>query len=148
MFSLSVVPAAWADSTPLVIKDGEPGAKALGRTPGLLVYSGDGSAFMAGLGASTRNSGHLHWTTWNQTQARGWGGDWHDDCTPDCADGTYSAYRVNVHLYRPEQLGGHLVFSRMTMTYPARRPPYPAYRTGTVTMSARYEAQYDSYFWS
>jgi hypothetical protein len=142
-----LVPAvAWADSTPRTIASGEPGARALARRPGTIVYSGDGAAFLAGSGVSARYPGRLRWTSWNDTQAYGTGSDWHNDCTPSCVDGTFYAYPAYVHLYDPAYLGGQLIFTRMTVTYPHARPPYPAYRSGRVTMRASFDAQYDSYY--
>ena len=145
--SLLLTPAAGASATPPTINSEEPGAKALARRPALIVYSGDGAAFLAGLGASAGYPAHLHWTMWSRTQAQAWGGDWHNNCLPSCVQGIFTAYRANVHLDRPEVLGGHLVFTRMTVTYPDAVPPYPAYKSGTWTVRAHYDAQYDSYFW-
>jgi hypothetical protein len=98
--TLLAVPAAGsARTTPLVAnsQSADGSGQGLVRRPALIVYSGDGAAYLGGLGTS-RHPGHLHWTTWGTKQARAWGGDWHDNCTPDCADGTYTAYKANVHL--------------------------------------------------
>jgi hypothetical protein len=115
------------------------------RKPFRIVYSGDGAALLAGRG---RISNHLTWTKWNAKEGRAWGADWHDNCKPDCATGTYFAYRANVHVYRPRYLAGYLLFTRMTVAYTGSRPPYPAYRHGSVTYKLHYDAQYESFFWS
>ena len=145
---LSVPAAASASRTPLVAKSEASNGDGLARRPALIVYSGDGAAFLGGLGASARNPARLHWMTWAPHQARAWGGEWHDNCTPDCADGTYFTYRANVHLYRPRIVGGYWVFTRMTVTYTGRRPPSPACQRSSWTMRLKYSAQYDTYFWA
>jgi hypothetical protein len=61
--------------------------------------------------------------------------------------GNFTAFQANVHLYRPGVLGGHVVFTRMTVTYPGTVPPYPAYESGRWTVRAHYDTQYRSYFW-
>jgi hypothetical protein len=74
------------------------------------------------------------------------GADWHDNCTPNCAEGTYSSYRANVHLDRPRVLGSYWLFTRMTVTYTDRRPPYPIYqKSSSWTMHLEYSRQYDTY---
>lgn len=93
------------------------------------------------------NHSHLTWTSWNLTGGRAWGADWHNNCTPDCARGTYFAYRANVHVYRPEHMAGHMLFTRMTVTYTGAHPPYPAYRHGSVTYTLHYAPTYGGDFW-
>ena len=92
-------------------------------------------------------SAHLRWTSWTSAEGRGSGADWHDNCVPDCADGIVYAYPANVRVYRPERLAGYLVFTRMTITYTGARPPYPAYRSGSVTYTVRYVARYHYFAW-
>jgi hypothetical protein len=41
----------------------------------------------------------------------------------------------------PAWLGGQLIFTRMTVTYPYARPPYPTYRSGKVTTRASYDPE-------
>lgn len=146
--AMAPVAAAQARSsrpTPRVPRADAP-AKYLRWRPHSIVYSEDGASLFAGTG---RIHAHMRWTMWNQRQARGRGADWHDDCTPSCAGGTYHSYPATVHLYRPRRLGGHRVFTRMTIAYTtARRPPYPAYRDGAMTYSVGYSTKYGtSYFW-
>lgn len=152
VLTLLVIPAAAsALSTPLVANtNSESNGHGLFRRPELVVYSADGAAFVSGQGVpgSPVHPGRLHWTTWNSSEARAWGADWHDNCEPSCAQGTYFPYRANVHLYRPRVVGGHWLFTRMTVTYTGQRPPHPAYRTrASWTMRLGYSAQYATYFW-
>ena len=110
-----------------------------------IIYSGDGSALLAGPDEISR---HLRWTTWTATQGRASGADWHDDCIPDCARGTYTAYPASVHVYRPRVLGGYLLFTRMTVAYLGASPPYPAFRPASVTYRLDFQASYNSFFWA
>jgi hypothetical protein len=146
--ALGTPAAAMAASIPLAADNQGAGGHALGYRPAQIVYSGDGTAFLAGQGTSARHPGRLRWTTWSTTRALGYGATWMDNCKPNCAAGTYFSYPSNVRLYRPRVLGGHLVFTRMTVTFPATRPPYPAYRSGSWTASLRYVSMYGSgYLW-
>lgn len=106
------------------------------RQPGRIVYTGDGSALLAGSGAI---GSHLHWTKWTRSGGLATGADWHDNCIPDCARGTYSAYPVRIRAYRLRWVEGYLVFTRVRVTYTGARPPYPAYRRGSVTYRLRYK---------
>lgn len=113
----------------------------LQRRPFRIFYSGDGAAFLAGRSArGVRHAGHLRWTTWNASQGRAWGADWHDNCRPNCANGHYTGSAANVRLYRPRTLGGHWVFTRLTVSYPGRRPSARSPRSWTMrlTYSARF----------
>lgn len=147
LLSVSAVTVAQAKSaraTPRV-PSAEASAKYLRRRPRSIVYSGDGAALLAGT-AGLRS--HLRWTTWSDRQARGRGADWHDTCKPSCAQGRYFAYPALIHLYRPRSVGGHRVFTRLTITYTAKHPPYPAYRPRSITYVLRYSRSYGtSYFW-
>jgi len=118
------------------------------QRPREIVYTGDSSAFVAGRGGSARHPASLHWTAWAAAQASAPASDWHDNCRPDCASGSFRAYQAVLRLSRPAMLGGHLVFTRMTVTYTGARPPYPANRSGSWTASLRYSAKPDAtYFW-
>lgn len=114
------------------------------REPGKIVYSGDGSALLAGSGTIRSR---LHWTKWNRSGARATGSDWHDNCIPDCARGAYSAYPVKLRAYRPRWIEGYLVFTRVTVTYTGSRPPYAAYRRGWVTYRLHYNTPKFEFFW-
>src|ERR1700722_4056224 len=142
VLTLLVPAAASAGQTPLAADSQQLGA-ALSRRPGLIVYFGDGAAFLAGRGRSALQTGRLRWTTWTSSDASAWGADWHnDDCRPTCVGDTFVAYPVNVHLYRPRTLGGHLVFTRMTVAYTGARPPRPAFQERSLTASLQYSTRY------
>jgi hypothetical protein len=67
----------------------------------------------------------LRWASWAQ-QAFGTGTEKINDCTPDCADGTFIGYPALVVAWRPEPRPGHpgqRYFTRITRIYPGRRPP-------------------------
>ena len=108
-----------------------------------IVYSGDGAAFLGGVGSTFK---HLVWTTWTTSQGRGSGADWHNSCVPDCADGTYFAYPATLTVYRPRRVGGYLLFTRMTTAYTGARPPYPGYRQRSVTYKLDFNPQCDTFF--
>lgn len=115
------------------------------RKPFRIIYSGDGAALLSGRG---RLSNHLTWTAWNDREGRAEGADWHDNCVPDCARGTYFAYRANIRVYRPRHVAGDLLFTRMTVTYTGRRPPYPANARGPVTFRLDHDTRYKTFFWT
>lgn len=83
--------------------------------PAQIVYTGDGSGVLGGFTGKgpLRNFGQLRWSTWNDSQARGAGAVWLDDCTPNCAEGTFHPYAVRVRVFAPQ--GGH--FTRLTLNY-------------------------------
>jgi hypothetical protein len=141
--------AAGAGQTPLAADSQQLGA-ALGRRPRLIVYFGDGAAFLAGRGRSTLQPGRLRWTTWTSSDARAWGADWHNDhCRPSCVGDTFVPFPINLHLYRPRMLGGHLVFTRMTVTYTSARPPRPAFQQRSLTARLQYSTRYGpAYSWN
>jgi hypothetical protein len=124
---------------------GTPSSSRFQRKPWSIVYSGDGAALLAGRHGIRS---HLKWTAWNTSQGRGWGDDWHNNCSPDCARGTYFGYPVNVHVYRPRIVDGYLLFTRLTVTYTGARPPYPAYRHRSLTYRLRYDSQFNVFFWT
>ena len=138
-----------AAATPLVADNiSPPASRALARSPAQIVYTGDGSGFLAGHGGSARSPGRLRWTASTSSQARATGADWRDNCTPSCATGSFRAYPATVRLYRPAVLGRHLVFTRMTIKYTGARPPDRPYRNGSWTASLGYSAHGSLYFWN
>lgn len=85
--------------------------------PGVIAYTGDGSAIIGGLnGTSVRHLGALHWSTYNGTHGKALGLLWLNNCTPDCADGKFSSARVHVEAFAPRH--GH--FTRLTLRYTYR----------------------------
>jgi hypothetical protein len=126
---------------------------AFARRPSAIVYSGDDSALLAGRGSGpsrppARLSSWISWRSWTSTEARGSGADWHDNCVPDCATGTYYPYADALRAYRPRRLGGYLLFTRLTVTYAGARPPYPAYRNGFITFKLGYTAKTKTFGWT
>lgn len=109
--------------------------------PFWIIYSGDGAALLAGRGST---SSRLHWTSWNAAEGDAWGADWHNNCVPDCARGTFFAFRATVKVYRPRRPGGYLLFTRMRVTYTGKRPPGYAHQTLVFRLS--YSPQYGTYY--
>ena len=64
--------------------------------------------------------GHLKWASWTRTQATGSGAVWLDSCTPDCAQGKFTAHAVKVRVFRPVR--GR--FTRLTLRYSYRGKRY------------------------
>jgi hypothetical protein len=88
--------------------------------PAHIVYTGDGSGVLGGFdGSGIAHPGHLAWSVWTTTVARGSGAVWIDNCTPDCAGGKFSPYRVEVVAFRAVR--GH--FARLTLTYKYKGKP-------------------------
>jgi hypothetical protein len=83
--------------------------------PAQVVYTGDGSGVLGGFtgkGPFPR-FGRLSWPSWTDAQAQGSGAVWLDDCTPNCAQGTFHPYASQVRAFAPH--GGH--FTRLTLRY-------------------------------
>ena len=83
--------------------------------PAAIYYTGDSTGVLGGFDGNGRypNYGHLNWSSWTQTAALGSGAVWLDNCTPNCAQGTFSPYAVTVEATAPE--AGH--FTRLTLHY-------------------------------
>jgi hypothetical protein len=119
--ALVVASAAGAATLPGAVADGgtvKQGKNVLVR-PKQIVYSGDGSGFLAGPGKAGRHPqpGKLKWSSWTAGAALGSGDDWLNNCEPFCAAGTFSQHAVNVKLYRPRTMLRLSVFTRMTLHY-------------------------------
>jgi hypothetical protein len=56
------------------------------------------------------------------------GADWDDNCTPACADGLRTAYRVRLRASQPRYLNGYYVFTRLDVIYTRGRPSYQHHR--------------------
>jgi hypothetical protein len=85
--------------------------------PFVIDFTGDGSGYLGGFGGHAFTKAHpafgrLRWTEYNASQGRAWGAMWADQCTPDCASGTFTSSKVYVHVYRPR----NGVFTRMTLS--------------------------------
>jgi hypothetical protein len=77
--------------------------------PVMIGLSGDGSNFLAGArqhGRQTASNpgwaGKISWSSWTMTQAVGSGGDWQDNCKPDCAGGSYYVRPAKIRAYDPQ----------------------------------------------
>jgi hypothetical protein len=82
--------------------------------PATISYTGDGTGIVGGLdGTSVRHLGHLNWTTYNSGEGLAVGLVWLDNCTPDCAQGRFSAHRVHVRVSQASN--GH--FRLLTLRY-------------------------------
>lgn len=89
--------------------------------PATISYTGDGTGIVGGLdGTSVRHLGRLHWSTYNSRRGFAIGRVWLDDCSPDCADGTFTPSRVRVQVFDPSR--GH--FRRLTLSYRYRGRDY------------------------
>jgi hypothetical protein len=88
--------------------------------PAAIIYSGDSSQFFAGAGA--HRPGKLHWTVWNSTEGLGSGENWINNCTPSCANGTFSQYPVTLKVYRVKRESKFRIFTRLTVTFTGTRP--------------------------
>ena len=103
--------AAWASGLPGVLTQLKP---AFQVRPAVISYTGDGTGLVGGFdGSDVRHPGHLRWTTYDAQEGMARGLLWLDDCTPDCARGTFTAVPVNVHVFAPKD--GR--FQRLTLTY-------------------------------
>jgi hypothetical protein len=73
--------------------------------PATLAFGADGGMLVLGPGVTqsdfrARHDGHIRWTAWNQTNARGSGSVWINRCRPDCAAGNYVTYPVTLRASR------------------------------------------------
>jgi len=119
--ALVLASAASAAALPGAVADGgnpKQGKNVLVR-PKQIVYSGDGSGFLAGPGQAGRHPkpSNLKWSTWTSGAAQGSGDDWLNNCEPFCAGGTFSQHAVTITLFRPRRMLGLLVFTRMRLRY-------------------------------
>lgn len=98
--------------------------------PAVIFYDGDGSAVAGGpVPVAQRrrgNYGHIAWTRWNGKRGLGHGRLWIDDCTPDCAGGTFRPHPLTVVASRAR--GG--LFTLLTLDY--RQDGRPATATATL----------------
>ena len=119
--ALVLASSASAAALPGAVADGgnpKQGKNVLVR-PKQIVYTGDGSGFLAGPGKAGRHPkpGNLKWSSWTTGAAQGSGDDWLNNCEPFCAAGTFSQHAVSITLFRPRKMLGLLVFTRMRVRY-------------------------------
>src|SRR5438105_13848585 len=119
------------------------GAAAPKVKPKTIIYTGDGSGLFAGAQAVSKTDfGSIHWSKWNHKRALGSGGNWLDDCKPDCARGKYHGYPVTLSLSRPRTVAGKDVFTRMVVTYTQN---LPSHAVKTTTWKLSHSGK--SFFW-
>lgn len=135
---------AGAAATPLVAS--LEGGKQLARMPAMIVFTGDGSGFLAGRGGSARHPGKLRFTSVTASQAVATGGTWLDNCMPSCAQGHFRDFRGTLRLYRPRKLGGKLVFTRFTFKFNGAPPPGPGFPNRSFTRKLALSSN-STYFW-
>ncbi len=138
--ALVLASSAGAAALPSAVADGgtvTPGKNVLVR-PKQIIYTGDGSGFLAGPGKGGRRPkpGKLKWSSWTSGAAVGSGDDWLNNCEPFCAAGTYSQHAVNIKLYRPRKLLGLLVFTRMSLRYTHGPNPVTHKSSETLKLAA------------
>ena len=89
--------------------------------PHLIVFSEDGSQFLAGYRKPGHfanvydgyfNTGKIHWTSWHRGRAVGVGAQWADDDYPSVGGGVFYLFHTRIVLSRAE----HGTFTRMTVT--------------------------------
>jgi hypothetical protein len=114
--------------------------------PGSIVYTGDGSGFLAGPGKTGRRpkAGKLKWTSWSGKGATATGEDWINNCLPDCADGKFSTFPVALKASRPRVVLGHKIFTRLKVTWTGSRPKFIKHH---VELWKVRTSQHD-YFWN
>jgi hypothetical protein len=137
--ALVLAGTASAAGLPGAVADG--GTPTKGKTvlvrPGQIIYTGDGSGFLAGPGKGGRRPkpGKLAWSSWTSRAAVGSGDDWLNNCQPFCAAGTFSQHAVTIKLYRPRKLLGLLVFTRLTLHYTHGANPFTHKSSETLKLA-------------
>jgi hypothetical protein len=99
------------------------GKRALQVRPPVVSVTGDGTAFLGGVtGRSSvqmpsrnrlRWAGHLDWTSWTVTRARGRGAVWLNNGVPDDAQGTFFPAPATVTAFRAR----HRIFTRLSFRF-------------------------------
>lgn len=84
--------------------------------PSSIVYAMGG--ILQGRRKANHTPGTLHWSSWSATAGRGSGFNW------VISGGKYKLYPVKLHAYHPQRAGGHLLFTRMTVTYTGAMPSH------------------------
>ena len=137
--ALTLAASASAAALPGAVLNGAPpkAGKNVKVRPKQIVYSGDGSGFLAGPGRAGRRPkpGNLTWSSWTSKAAQGTGDDWLNNCEPDCADGSFSQHAVTIKLYRPRTMLRVLVFTRMTVHYTHGPNPFTHKTTETFKLT-------------
>jgi len=69
----------------------------------------------------------MHWTTWTQHFASGYGTSWEKLCVPNCASGKIGSYPVVAVLTGSATVKGYPAdrrYTEVTLIYTGKRPPY------------------------
>ena len=69
-----------------------------------------------GCATAADNLNHIRWTSWTSQRASGTAVDSVNDCTPDCAGGTFTSFPVEVELTTPATSDGRSAFGKITVT--------------------------------
>jgi hypothetical protein len=125
--------AAAAPTPSLPAFDGAPSKDNPSVKPNQIVYAGDSSGFFAGAGK--KKAGNLDWSVWNSTEALASGENWINNCTPNCAKGTFLQFPVSLKAYRPKKESKYLIFTRLKVTYTGKKPGNQKTVTWTVSYS-------------
>ena len=139
-------PAAWAGSL-LKVPDagGHLANSQFQIRPASIQISGDGSFYFDGRRKPHHHAAPLKWTSWTSTGGRGSGFNWVNNCMPNCASGTFHLYPVKLHVWRPRHVGGHFIFTRMTVTYTDGHPRGVPHNKDVFTVSHKSGGLY---FWN
>jgi hypothetical protein len=89
--------------------------------PVMMTTSGDGSLYVTG----------ITWRDWATGTAAGAGTAHADDCTPNCAQGTYREFPATITLTSPRPWRGDMAYSRETVSVPAIHDQV-TFRTGPL----------------
>ena len=79
------------------------------HAPSSLLMSGDGSLYAKG----------ISWTGWGTATATGRGTAEENNCQPDCAQGTFSAYPVTIILTKPRPWRHDVVYTSAAYSIPS-----------------------------
>ncbi|MEA2473513.1 MAG: hypothetical protein QOE06_1428 [Thermoleophilaceae bacterium] len=134
-------PAASSASLPKVLTQDE--AHPFVVRPASISYTGDGTGVIGGFdGTYADDPGHLTWGKYTKNQGRATGALWLDDCDPSCAEGTFTAVPVSVHVFRPS----HGRFTRLTLKYTYQNDHYTDRRAIRHYSSDGYGPSYWMYY--
>lgn len=137
VFAASGASAALA-AVPGVISEGTAPPKV---KPKQIVY-GMGELFAGSKRVSKTDLGSIHWSKWSKKKAVGSGGNWLDNCKPNCAQGKFQGYPVKLTLTTPKVVSGKHIFTRMTVTYTQN---LPAHATKTTIWKVHHSGT--AFFW-
>lgn len=66
---------------------------------------------------------HIRWLRWTSKRAVATGSLIQGNCSPSCFRGTFITYPVRMRLSRPARFHGERIFTRLSYTLLAKRPP-------------------------